>query len=117
VAYLRFASVYRSFESADDFETEIAILRAERDAAADEAHVREARGAGTDAAGSGRRAASDAERRQGGGRDDAERRSGRGQDHAERRPDGVRRKDARRPDAVHDDTELGPHAAASNNTT
>jgi transcriptional repressor NrdR len=33
VAYLRFASVYRSFESADDFETEIAILRAERSAA------------------------------------------------------------------------------------
>jgi transcriptional repressor NrdR len=30
VAYLRFASVYRSFESADDFETEIAMLRAER---------------------------------------------------------------------------------------
>ncbi len=30
VAYLRFASVYRGFESADDFETEIALLRAER---------------------------------------------------------------------------------------
>ncbi|MGH3384736.1 MAG: transcriptional regulator NrdR [Nocardioidaceae bacterium] len=30
VAYLRFASVYRSFSSADDFETEIAMLRAER---------------------------------------------------------------------------------------
>ena len=30
VAYLRFASVYRAFESADDFETEIAVLRAER---------------------------------------------------------------------------------------
>ena len=30
VAYLRFASVYRAFESADDFETEIALLRAER---------------------------------------------------------------------------------------
>jgi transcriptional repressor NrdR len=30
VAYLRFASVYRSFASADDFETEIALLRAER---------------------------------------------------------------------------------------
>ena len=27
VAYLRFASVYRSFESADDFEAEIAMLR------------------------------------------------------------------------------------------
>ena len=34
VAYLRFASVYRSFESADDFETEIAMLRAERPAPA-----------------------------------------------------------------------------------
>ncbi len=33
VAYLRFASVYRAFESADDFEAEIALLRAERDAA------------------------------------------------------------------------------------
>jgi transcriptional repressor NrdR len=33
VAYLRFASVYRAFESADDFATEIALLRAERDAA------------------------------------------------------------------------------------
>jgi len=30
VAYLRFASVYRAFESATDFETEIAMLRAER---------------------------------------------------------------------------------------
>ncbi|MGA8209238.1 MAG: transcriptional regulator NrdR, partial [Nocardioidaceae bacterium] len=30
VAYLRFASVYRSFESADDFEAEIGLLRAER---------------------------------------------------------------------------------------
>ncbi|GAB3778940.1 transcriptional regulator NrdR [Nocardioides ungokensis] len=32
VAYLRFASVYRAFESADDFEDEIAMLRAERSA-------------------------------------------------------------------------------------
>jgi transcriptional repressor NrdR len=32
VAYLRFASVYRSFESAADFEAEIASLRAERSA-------------------------------------------------------------------------------------
>lgn len=32
VAYLRFASVYRAFESAGDFETEIALLRAERPA-------------------------------------------------------------------------------------
>ena len=31
VAYLRFASVYRSFESLADFEDEIAALRAERD--------------------------------------------------------------------------------------
>lgn len=30
VAYLRFASVYRAFESAADFEAEIAMLRAER---------------------------------------------------------------------------------------
>ncbi len=29
VAYLRFASVYRAFESADDFESEIAQLRAQ----------------------------------------------------------------------------------------
>jgi transcriptional repressor NrdR len=34
VAYLRFASVYRSFESLADFEAEIALLRAERDALA-----------------------------------------------------------------------------------
>ena len=33
VAYLRFASVYRSFESADDFEAEIASLRTARGAA------------------------------------------------------------------------------------
>jgi transcriptional repressor NrdR len=33
VAYLRFASVYKSFESAEAFENEIAILRAERAAA------------------------------------------------------------------------------------
>ena len=32
VAYLRFASVYRSFSSIDDFEKEIADLRAVRDA-------------------------------------------------------------------------------------
>jgi transcriptional repressor NrdR len=29
VAYLRFASVYRQYESVDDFEAEIALLRAE----------------------------------------------------------------------------------------
>lgn len=34
VAYLRFASVYRAFESAEDFEAEIAMLRAEREARA-----------------------------------------------------------------------------------
>lgn len=33
VGYLRFASVYRGFESLTDFETEIALLRAEREAA------------------------------------------------------------------------------------
>jgi transcriptional repressor NrdR len=33
VAYLRFASVYKAFESAEAFEDEIAILRAERSAA------------------------------------------------------------------------------------
>jgi transcriptional repressor NrdR len=31
VAYLRFASVYQSFESLEDFEAAIALLRAERD--------------------------------------------------------------------------------------
>jgi transcriptional repressor NrdR len=36
VAYLRFASVYRAFESADDFEAEIAVLRAERSATGEE---------------------------------------------------------------------------------
>ncbi len=30
VAYLRFASVYRGFESLEDFESEISLLRAER---------------------------------------------------------------------------------------
>ena len=33
VAYLRFASVYRGFESAADFESEISMLRMERDSA------------------------------------------------------------------------------------
>jgi transcriptional repressor NrdR len=32
VAYLRFASVYKAFSSADDFEEEIALLRMEQDA-------------------------------------------------------------------------------------
>lgn len=31
VAYMRFASVYRGFASLADFETEIAVLRAEND--------------------------------------------------------------------------------------
>ncbi len=31
VAYLRFASVYRSFDSLEDFEAEISLLRVERD--------------------------------------------------------------------------------------
>jgi transcriptional repressor NrdR len=35
VAYLRFASVYRAFESADDFEAEIHRLRVHRDALID----------------------------------------------------------------------------------
>ena len=34
VAYLRFASVYRSFESLADFEAEIALLRSEAELAA-----------------------------------------------------------------------------------
>ena len=38
-AYLRFASVYRAFESAADFEAEIALLRAERDARGEEPPV------------------------------------------------------------------------------
>jgi transcriptional repressor NrdR len=39
VAYLRFASVYRSFESAADFEAEIARLRAERSTTAPAEHT------------------------------------------------------------------------------
>lgn len=35
VAYLRFASVYQGFESLEDFETAIGLLRAERDVAGD----------------------------------------------------------------------------------
>jgi transcriptional repressor NrdR len=41
VAFLRFASVYRGFESLEDFEAEIALLRAERDALATEPAERE----------------------------------------------------------------------------
>lgn len=36
VAYLRFASVYQAFESLEDFEAAIAVLRAERDATGEE---------------------------------------------------------------------------------
>ena len=36
VAYLRFASVYQAFESLEDFEAAITLLRAEREAAAEE---------------------------------------------------------------------------------
>ena len=36
VAFLRFASVYRGFESLEDFEAEIAVLRAEREPIAEE---------------------------------------------------------------------------------
>ena len=46
VAYLRFASVYRSFESVDDFASEILRLRADRSAPGDDA-------AGVDAAARG----------------------------------------------------------------
>ena len=41
VAYLRFASVYRGFESLDDFEKEIIALRSRRDAEADPAGIPE----------------------------------------------------------------------------
>jgi transcriptional repressor NrdR len=36
VAYLRFASVYRGFDCLEDFESEIAVLRAEREPLAEE---------------------------------------------------------------------------------
>jgi len=39
VAYLRFASVYRSFDTLDDFEAEIALLRAEGDPLGEEPNV------------------------------------------------------------------------------
>jgi transcriptional repressor NrdR len=39
IAYLRFASVYRSFDSLEDFEAEIALLRAEGDATGEEPTV------------------------------------------------------------------------------
>ena len=37
IAYLRFASVYRAFTNLEDFEAEIALLRAERDLSANDA--------------------------------------------------------------------------------
>ena len=39
VAYLRFASVYRSFDNLDDFEAEIALLRAEGEPTGKEPHA------------------------------------------------------------------------------
>ncbi len=39
VAYLRFASVYRSFDTLDDFEAEIALLRAEGEPTGQEPHA------------------------------------------------------------------------------
>jgi len=36
VAYLRFASVYQAFDSLEDFESAITLLRAERDATGEE---------------------------------------------------------------------------------
>ena len=39
VAYLRFASVYRSFDTLEDFEAEIALLRAEGDPVGEEPDV------------------------------------------------------------------------------
>ena len=36
VAYLRFASVYQAFDSLEDFEAAITLLRAERDATGQE---------------------------------------------------------------------------------
>jgi transcriptional repressor NrdR len=45
VAYLRFASVYQAFDSLEDFESAITLLRAERDALGQEpAGIRAARG-------------------------------------------------------------------------
>jgi transcriptional repressor NrdR len=49
VAYLRFASVYKSFESAEAFEEEIAILRAERSVATGDAGTSANNDAGTSA--------------------------------------------------------------------
>ena len=52
VAYLRFASVYQAFDSLEDFESAITLLRAERDALGEEPHSRMSAGnRGGDAAG------------------------------------------------------------------
>ena len=52
VAYLRFASVYKAFSSADDFEDEIALLRMEQDASlpplVEEGALRPSRNQGAD---------------------------------------------------------------------
>ncbi len=40
VAYLRFASVYQAFDSLEDFETAITLLRAEREATGEEPEAR-----------------------------------------------------------------------------
>jgi transcriptional repressor NrdR len=50
VAYLRFASVYRSFESAEDFEEEIALLRTERLSLVEEVAQQPSRNPDTDLA-------------------------------------------------------------------
>ena len=47
VAYLRFASVYRGFESLDDFESEITLLRVEREPTGQEPEPAAARRQGT----------------------------------------------------------------------
>ncbi len=44
VAYLRFASVYQAFESLEDFEAAVAVLRAEREATGTEPEPAEPRG-------------------------------------------------------------------------
>jgi transcriptional repressor NrdR len=50
VAYLRFASVYRSFDSLEDFETEIALLRVEQSGTTEDAEPRQAAGRAPDRA-------------------------------------------------------------------
>jgi len=46
VAYLRFASVYRAFDSLEDFEGAITLLRAEREATGTEPHMLDNRNKG-----------------------------------------------------------------------